>query len=49
MTTNGLSETLYWDQAQVLQQVGLIPRDGTPLPPLSEVTAYLRRETHDYR
>lgn len=37
-----LSETLYWDQAQVLRQAGLVPAKGLPLPDMSEVTAYLR-------
>jgi carboxymethylenebutenolidase len=39
-----LSETLYWDQAQVLRQAGLLPGNGPlPVPEMSEVTAYLRR------
>jgi len=38
-----LSETLYWDQAQVLRQAGLVPATGFPLPDMSEVTAYLRQ------
>lgn len=37
-----LSETLYWDQAQVLRQVGLVPDYGLPLPGMSEITDYLR-------
>lgn len=38
-----LSETLYWDQAQVLHQAGLVPAKGLPLPDISEVAAYLRK------
>jgi carboxymethylenebutenolidase len=39
-----LSETLYWDQAQVLQQVGLLGDNGQHLPAISDITSYLRRE-----
>jgi carboxymethylenebutenolidase len=38
-----LSETLYWDQAQVLRQAGLLERDGLGLPEMAAVTEYLRR------
>ncbi|MEE6179915.1 nuclear transport factor 2 family protein [Mycobacterium sp. 050134] len=37
-----LSETLYWDQAQVLRQAGLVPDEGLPLPAMSDITGYLR-------
>lgn len=37
-----LSETLYWDQAQVLRQAGLLSAATLPLPDPSEVSSYLR-------
>ncbi|QNI12944.1 hypothetical protein GAN18_18765 [Mycobacterium kubicae] len=37
------SETLYWDQAQVLGQAGLLSANGVALPELSEVCGYLRQ------
>ncbi|ORW87906.1 hypothetical protein AWB92_23565 [Mycobacterium sp. IEC1808] len=37
-----LSETLYWDQAQVLRQAGLLSADALPLPDTSDVSSYLR-------
>jgi carboxymethylenebutenolidase len=36
------SETLYWDQAQVLRQVGVVPRNRLSLPDVSDVSRYLR-------
>jgi carboxymethylenebutenolidase len=39
-----ISETLYWDQAQVLRQVGLLGESGHSLPTMSDVTSYLRQE-----
>ena len=39
------SETLYWDQAQVLRQAGLWGDNGQFLPAISDVTGYLRHET----
>jgi carboxymethylenebutenolidase len=38
-----LSETLYWDQAQVLRQAGLSGTEGDLLPPIADVTGYLRQ------
>ncbi|OBJ61349.1 nuclear transport factor 2 family protein [Mycobacterium sp. 1423905.2] len=37
------SETLYWDQAQVLRQAGLMPANGVPLPDILQVIGYLRQ------
>ncbi|OBH07806.1 hypothetical protein A5696_20945 [Mycobacterium sp. E2699] len=37
-----LSETLYWDHAQVLRQAGLLSAAGLPLPDTSDITGYLR-------
>ncbi|WP_156772003.1 nuclear transport factor 2 family protein [Mycobacterium sp. 1245805.9] len=37
-----LSETLYWDQAQVLRQAGLLSAATPPLPDTSDMSSYLR-------
>lgn len=37
-----LSETLYWDQAQVLRQAGLLSAAALPLPDTSDISSYLR-------
>lgn len=37
-----LSETLYWDQAQVLRQAGLLSAAGFALPDTAAVSGYLR-------
>ncbi|OBA76792.1 hypothetical protein A5641_21760 [Mycobacterium sp. 1554424.7] len=37
-----LSETLYWDQAQVLRQAGLLSAATLPLPDTSDIGSYLR-------
>ncbi|MFG1932468.1 hypothetical protein ACGFK1_17765 [Mycobacterium sp. NPDC048908] len=42
-----LSETLYWDQAQVLRQVGLLGDIGASLPAIADVTGYLCREVRN--
>jgi carboxymethylenebutenolidase len=36
-----LSETLYWDHAQVLRQAGLEGAAGPPLPDMKDVSGYL--------
>jgi carboxymethylenebutenolidase len=41
------SETLYWDQAQVLRQAGLLGADHQSLPAMSDITTYLRQEVPD--
>lgn len=38
-----LSETLYWDQAQVLRQAGLSGTERDLLPPIADITGYLRQ------
>lgn len=38
------SERLYWDQASVLSQVGLLPPEGMPVAEFSQVADFLRRE-----
>ncbi|OBG19286.1 ester cyclase [Mycobacterium sp. 852002-51057_SCH5723018] len=41
------SERLYWDQATVLRQLGLIPENGLPLAQLSDITTFLRQKVAD--
>ena len=39
-----LGERLYWDQAQVLRQLGLVPDGGLPIAGLTDITTFLTQK-----